>query len=384
MCASRTSASPTALTRLWSCPTFDFHLRPGETVAMVGRTGSGKSTVARLIPRFYDVTEGRLLIDGHDIARPDPRERPGQRRCRPRRGVLVLGVHSGQHRLRAPRRRHGRRRRRRHAPRGRTSSSPSFPTATTPSSVSGATPCRGASASASPLPARCSSTRPSWCSTTPPVPSTSKWNSRSTTPCASSWKGRTTLIVAHRLSTISLADRVVLLEDGRIVADGTHAELLASTPSYSEVLTQVEHDVDGPTAPRLRPTSQRRTRHADGLRRRVGRRRADVRRRRPPRRARRARAPLRRNPPRAARRRGRAAGRRARSRRAEGRLLPTAERQGAKAPEPVGAVARVPADARALHRADHRHERGAPSGPQAHRARHRRRHAAWTSPLWAW
>ena len=39
-------------------------------------------------------------------------------------------------------------------------------------------------------------------------------------------EGRTTLIVAHRLSTISLADRVVLLEDGRIVADGTHAELL--------------------------------------------------------------------------------------------------------------------------------------------------------------
>ena len=51
---------------------------------------------------------------------------------------------------------------------------------------------------------------------------------------------RTTLIVAHRLSTISLADRVVLLDGGRIVADGTHAELLASTPLYSEVLAQAE------------------------------------------------------------------------------------------------------------------------------------------------
>jgi len=44
--------------------------------------------------------------------------------------------------------------------------------------------------------------------------------------------------VAHRLSTISLADRVVLLDGGQIVADGTHAELLASTPLYSEVLAQ--------------------------------------------------------------------------------------------------------------------------------------------------
>ncbi len=51
-------------------------------------------------------------------------------------------------------------------------------------------------------------------------------------------EGRTTLIIAHRLSTISLADRVVLLDGGRIVADGTHAELLASTPLYSEVLAQ--------------------------------------------------------------------------------------------------------------------------------------------------
>ena len=55
-------------------------------------------------------------------------------------------------------------------------------------------------------------------------------------------QGRTTLIVAHRLSTISLADRVVLLDGGQIVADGTHAELLASTPLYSEVLAQAAQD----------------------------------------------------------------------------------------------------------------------------------------------
>jgi ATP-binding cassette subfamily B protein len=52
--------------------------------------------------------------------------------------------------------------------------------------------------------------------------------------------GRTTLIVAHRLSTIGLADRVVLLDGGRIVADGTHNELMASSPLYVEVLAQAE------------------------------------------------------------------------------------------------------------------------------------------------
>jgi ABC-type multidrug transport system ATPase subunit len=57
-------------------------------------------------------------------------------------------------------------------------------------------------------------------------------------------EGRTTLIIAHRLSTISLADRVVLLDGGRIVADGTHAELLASTPLYAEVLAQAASEED--------------------------------------------------------------------------------------------------------------------------------------------
>jgi ATP-binding cassette subfamily B protein len=64
--------------------------------------------------------------------------------------------------------------------------------------------------------------------------------------------GRTTVIIAHRLSTISLADRVVLIDSQRVVADGTHAELLASTPLYGEVLAQAaefeaEHDGEGDT-----------------------------------------------------------------------------------------------------------------------------------------
>ncbi len=45
----------------------DLEARPGETVALLGATGSGKSSIINLIPRFYDATEGRVLIDGHDV-----------------------------------------------------------------------------------------------------------------------------------------------------------------------------------------------------------------------------------------------------------------------------------------------------------------------------
>ncbi len=51
-------------------------------------------------------------------------------------------------------------------------------------------------------------------------------------------EGRTTLIIAHRLSTIALADRVVLLDQHKVVADGTHTELLETTPLYAEILAQ--------------------------------------------------------------------------------------------------------------------------------------------------
>jgi len=57
-------------------------------------------------------------------------------------------------------------------------------------------------------------------------------------------EGRTTIVIAHRLSTIALADRVVLLEDGRVAATGTHRELMATEPRYAEVLAHAS-ELDG-------------------------------------------------------------------------------------------------------------------------------------------
>ena len=53
-------------------------------------------------------------------------------------------------------------------------------------------------------------------------------------------QGRTTIVIAHRPATIALADRVVLLDDGRIVDQGTHAELLVTSDRYREVLAAAE------------------------------------------------------------------------------------------------------------------------------------------------
>ena len=51
---------------------------------------------------------------------------------------------------------------------------------------------------------------------------------------------RTTIVIAHRISTIALASRVLVLEGGRVVASGTHEQLLATSPLYSEILARSE------------------------------------------------------------------------------------------------------------------------------------------------
>lgn len=69
-----------------------FTARPGETTAVLGGTGSGKSTLINLIPRFYDVTEGSVFVDGHDVrdvALEDLRDRIGYV---PQKGVLFTGT----------------------------------------------------------------------------------------------------------------------------------------------------------------------------------------------------------------------------------------------------------------------------------------------------
>jgi len=220
---------------------FDLHLAPGETVALVGRTGSGKSTVARLLTRFYDVGGGAVLVDGHDV-----------------RDLTMVSLRSQI---------------------GIVLDEPFLFSASIRDNIAYGDPdadladveaaarAAGAHGFISDLPEgydtvvgergytlsggqrqRIAIARTLLVN--PPIlvldDATSAIDVQVELQIHDALRtlmeGRTTLIIAHRLSTISLADRVVLLDGGRIVADGTHAELLETTPLYAEVLAQAAEE----------------------------------------------------------------------------------------------------------------------------------------------
>ena len=213
----------------------NLRVRAGETVAVVGATGSGKSTLGRLLARFYDVGGGRISIDGHDVRRlrlARLRDQVGivpdepflfslslhdniayGRPAADRESVVAAAVAAGADDFIAA------------LPEG-------YDTVVGERgyTLSGGQRQRVAIARALLV--------------NPPVlvldDATSAIDvtveQRIHSSLRALMQGRTTLIVAHRLSTISLADRVVLMEGGRVIADGTHSGLLATEPRYARVL----------------------------------------------------------------------------------------------------------------------------------------------------
>jgi ATP-binding cassette subfamily B protein len=237
---AKQGGNPNVLTDL------NLHLSPGETVALVGRTGSGKSTVARVLARFYDATEGTVRVDGHDVRDLTLTS------LRANIGVVLDEPFLFSASIRE------------NIAYGRPDASMEEVVAA--AEAAGAADFilhlsegydtvvgeRGYTLSGGQR-QRIAIARTLLIN--PPIlildDATSaidvQVDQRIHAGLRVLMEGRTTLIIAHRLSTISLADRVVLLDQGRIVADGTHASLLASTPLYSEILAQAAQEEAAPT-----------------------------------------------------------------------------------------------------------------------------------------
>ena len=155
---------------------------PGETVALVGATGAGKSTLVKLLARFYDATGGAVLVDGVDVRRLPPGRLPPPARRRPAGGAPVHRRRRVEHRLRPPGR-HARRDRGRGARgRGARPDQRGCPRASARPSASAGRGCRRGSASSSRWPGPSSSTRTCCCSTRPPPRSTRPPRPRSSRP----------------------------------------------------------------------------------------------------------------------------------------------------------------------------------------------------------
>jgi ATP-binding cassette subfamily B protein len=212
----------------------DIDVQAGRTVALVGPTGSGKSTLVMLIPRLYDVSDGRVMVDGADVRDVDVSslrrevafvsDDPFLFSASVRDNIAYARPDASEEEVLDAARRAG--------AEGFIDALPDG--YDTRIGERGYTLSGGQRQRISIARALLKDPRILILDdATSSVDATTE--SRITRALQELTHGRTTFIIAHRLSTIALADEILVLEDGRISAQGTHDELLESSDLYREI-----------------------------------------------------------------------------------------------------------------------------------------------------